>query len=529
MNPTIKRAIKCGPVPTIRDWRSLPNNELTRAEKVMRFGEKYLRIPEGAQAGQPLKYDLFQEAFLYATFDNKHVTRTAILSLARKNGKTALIATILLAFLIGPEAKLNTQIGSGAMSRDQAAIIFNLACKMIMFNPELQDLIRIVPSGKRLIGLNANTEYRAMAADARTSQGFSLYLAVIDECGQIRGPTSEFVDAMTTSQGAHENPLTIYISTQAATDGDMFSILIDDAINSQDPRIVCHLYQADFDSDILDEKQWHYANPGLGVFRSYDDLKENLQRAARMPTAEASARNLLLNQRVSMTNPFVSKSTWQANGGEPLPLVGKEVTIGLDLSMKTDLTSAVIIFEEDGVTHVHPYFWLPEVGLKDKCKKDRVPYDIWSDQCLLNLCSGATIDYEVVIRDLCEVLQDCTIKAVAFDRWRIDVFKKDLDRLGIEWPMVSHGQGFKDMSPALDALEGAILNGRMRHGNHPVLTMCAANAVETKDPAGNRKLDKSKANGRIDGMVALAMAMSNLDTEEVMDLDAFLSSPVGVY
>ena len=529
MKLAIKRAIKSGPIPKVRDWRSLPNSELTRAERVMRFGEKYLRIPEGAKAGQPLKYDLFQEVFLYAVFDNKKMTRIAILSLARKNGKTALIATILLAFLVGPEAKLNTQIASGAMSREQAAIIFNLACKMIAFNPELQDLVRVIPSGKKLVGLNMNVEYKAMAAEAKTSQGFSLYLAMIDECGQIQGPTSAFVDAMTSSQGAHENAMVIYISTQAANDADMLSILIDDAERSQDPRIVCHVYAADPEADILDEKQWHYANPGLGVFRSYDDLKENLQRAARMPTAEASARNLLLNQRVSMTNPFVSKSVWKQNGGEPLPLEGREVTIGLDLSVKTDLTAAVVTFtDDDGLVHVHPFFWIPSAGLRDRVNRDKVPYDIWSDQCLLNLSAGATIDYEVVIRDLCDALQDCHIKAVSFDRWRIDVFKKDLDRLGIEWPMVPHGQGFKDMSPALDALEGALLNGKMRHGNHPVLTMCAANAVETKDPAGNRKLDKSKANGRIDGMVALAMALSHMEVEEPMDLNDFLASPVGV-
>lgn len=522
----IKRAIRCGPVPKMRDWRSLPNDQLTLAEKVMRFGELYLCIPEGKDAGKPLVLDEFQQAFIYAVFDNPHGTRVAILSLARKNGKTALLALILLAYLVGPLAKLNSQIASGAMSRDQAAIIFSLACKMVQFSPKIKDLIRVVPSGKRLIGLRANTEYKALAAEGKTTHGLSLRVCIIDEAGQIVGPRSEFVEAMTTSQGAHEDAITIYISTQASTDGDMLSILIDDAINSQDPRTVCHLYEAKKDADILDEKEWYYANPGLGIFRSYDDLKENLMRASRMPSAESGARNLLLNQRVSTVTPFISQSVWESNAETPDPLDGQSVIIGLDLSSRTDLTAAVVVFESEGYHHVHPFFWLPEINLRDRAKQDRVPYDVWAQQGYLKTCPGATVDYEVVIRDLIEELGSCHVEAVPFDRWKIDIFKKELDTMGIEWPMVEHGQGFKDMSPALEALEAALLNGKIKHGKHPVLTMCAANAIATKDPAGNRKLDKSKATGRIDGLVALAMTMRHIEAEEVMDIDSFLAEPL---
>src|SRR5699024_1808693 len=107
-----------------------------------------------------------------------------------------------------------------------------------------------------------------------------------------------------------------------------------------------------------------------------------------------------------------------------------------------------------------------------------------------------------------QILSPLNIQTIGFDRWRIKELQKELDRIGLELPLVEHGQGYKDMSPALDALEAELLNERMAHGGHPVLTMCAANAVVSKDPAGNRKLDKHKATGRIDGMVALAMAMS---------------------
>ena len=107
--------------------------------------------------------------------------------------------------------------------------------------------------------------------------------------------------------------------------------------------------------------------------------------------------------------------------------------------------------------------------------------------------------------------------------------RKDCERDGISLPLVEFGQGFKDMAPAIDVLEEALLNGSLQHGGHPVLTMCAANAVVIKDPAGNRKLDKQKATGRIDGMVALAMALgaAQKTIEDVGDFSSFLARPLG--
>lgn len=184
----------------------------------------------------------FQKKFIRDVYDNPAGTRRAILSVSRKNGKTGLIAGLLLAHLGGPEAKLNSQIVSGAMSRDQAALVFNLAAKMVQLSPKLSSIVRIVPSGKRLLGLPMNTEYRALAADGKTAHGLSPVLTILDETGQCRGPQSDFIDAITTSQGAHEAPLLIAISTQAANVADLFSVWLDDAKISADPRIVCHLY-----------------------------------------------------------------------------------------------------------------------------------------------------------------------------------------------------------------------------------------------------------------------------------------------
>lgn len=501
---------------------------MTRGEKVIRFIEGFLRIPEGAKVGQPIRLEQFQRQFILDIYDNPHGTNTAYLSVARKNGKSALISGILLAHLVGPEAVQNSQIVSGAMSRDQAALVFNLACKMIQLNPQLADLVHIIPSSKRLIGKPMNVEFKALAAEGKTAHGLSPVLAILDEVGQIRGPHSEFVDAITTAQGAHESPLLIAISTQAATDADMFSIWLDDAAKSKDPHIVSHVYAAPADADISDQAAWKAANPALGLFRSLDDMARQAEKAVRMPTSEATFRNLCLNQRVSTVSPFVSRSVWESCRAEADQSEVLEWYGGLDLSARTDLTALVLYGRDsDGNGHAVPFFWTPEQGLTERARKDRQPYDVWAQQGWLRTTPGATVDYEFIAHEIAEILSDYDVAGIGYDRWRIDVLKKECERIGLELPLIEWGQGFKDMSPALDALEAELLNSRLRHGMHPVLTMCAANAVVVRDPSGNRKLDKSKATGRIDGMVALAMAVGVATSGEIdtVNLD-FLSDPL---
>lgn len=493
---------------------------MTRAEAVIEFIQTLCVVPEGAGVGQPMVLADFQKDFIRAVYDNPAGTRRAFLTMARKNGKTGLIAALLLAHLVGPEAVRNSQIVSGAMSRDQAALVFGLAAKMVQLSPVLSEVVRIVPSGKRLIGLPLNVEFRALAADGRTAHGLSPVLAILDEVGQVRGPQSDFVDAITTSQGAHAAPLLLVISTQAASDADLLSVWLDDAARSSDPRIVSHVYAAPEGCDLLDESAWKAANPALGLFRSLDDLREQMVQAQRMPSAENAARNLLLNQRVSTDAPFVSPDVWKGCGTVPVPFEGP-VYAGLDLSARHDLTALVLVGKVDGCWQVFPHFWTPAQGLEERARRDRAPYDVWARQGFLRTTPGASVDYEAVAVDIAEIVAGLDLHAIAFDRWRMDILHRELTRLGLTLPLVPFGQGFKDMSPALDSLESELLNGRLAHGMHPVLTMCAANATTTKDPAGNRKLDKSRATGRIDGMQALAMAMGIAQTADAPSEDPY--------
>ncbi|MDQ2822047.1 MAG: terminase large subunit [Pseudomonadota bacterium] len=500
---------------------------LSRGEKVCAFIEKYCLAPEGDHIGKPIVLEYFQRRFILEIYDNPHGTHSAYLSIARKNGKTALIGAILLAHLVGPEAVQNSQIVSGAQSKEQAAVVFELARKMVEMSIVLAKLVKVQPSGKRLIGLVRNVLYRALAAEGKTAHGLSPILAILDEVGQVVGPVDKFVSAITSAQGAYSNPLLIAISTQAPTDADLFSTWIDSQASAPDPRVVCHVYTAPIDCALDDPKGWAAANPALGIFRSLADLQKQCKQAMDMPANEPEFRNLILNQRVESSAPFVARSTWEANSGAPGSMAGRKVWAGLDLSEVNDLTALVATDDTGGV---HCDFWLPAEGLREKSRKDKVPFDLWAKEGRLHTTPGSAIEYEFIAKHLRKFFNDNDVQAVGFDRYNMRFLKPWLVKekfTDVELEkFIEFGQGTASMTPALRELEVRLLNKTLRHGSHPILNMCAANAKVVGD-SGARKFDKKKARGRIDGMVALAMAVGVMPTiESTEDINDFLNSPI---
>ena len=481
---------------------------MTTGEQIIAFLE-CLPVPEGKNVGKPLQLEPFQKRFIIDVYDNPNHTKTAILSMARKNGKTALIAGLVLAHLVGPAAVLNSQIVSGARTRDQAALVFKLASKMVSLSPELSSVIRIIPSSKTLVGLPMNVEYKALAADGSTAQGLSPILAIMDEVGQIKGAQDDFYDAILTSQGAYDTPLMINISTQAPTDADLLSILIDDAQTGRDPRTVCHVYAAPEGCELDDLKAWKAANPALESFRSLDDMKDLAARAANMPSFANSFRNLNLNQRVNAESPFVTPEDWKACIAtyDETPFLKGKVWGGLDLSMKTDLTAFVMVALYNGVYYVKAEVFTPKDTLKEREKTDRAPYLTWVNQGHLTAVSGKIIDYKFVAERLIYNWKRYNITAIAYDRLFIDILEKELQSMGVSGlPFVPWGQGYMSMSKAINSLEEVILNGTFKHDNNPLLNMSVNNARIETDHTMGRRFTKKHSHGRIDPLVALAMA-----------------------
>jgi phage terminase large subunit-like protein len=460
-----------------------------------------------------------------AIYDNPAGTRRAIISRGRKNAKTTECAMILLLHLAGPEHKPNSQLFSAAQSREQAGVLFALAAKMVRMSPTLSPFVGIRDSGKQLYCEELGTLYRALSADASTAFGLSPALTIHDELGQVKGPKSQLYEALETATAAQEDPLTIIISTQAPTDADLLSLLIDDAAKDRSPRTVLRFQTAAHGLDPFSEEAIRQANPAFDLFMNRDEVLEMAEDARNMSSRQPEYENLVLNRRVEMNAPFVSRSTWEKCGAEvvesfkDLPIYG-----GLDLSEVSDLTALVLVAPVDGIWHVKPTFWLPGASIREKSRLDRVPYDVWATQGLLMTTPGPTVDYEYVAEHLRGLFDSHDVRKIAFDAWNWRHLKPWLAKVGFSEDQLEGEQavfeqmrqGFQTMSPALRDLESAILNKQIRHGNHPVLSMCAANATVQTDPAGNRKLSKIKSHGRIDGMQALTMAMSVAGTYEIV-------------
>jgi phage terminase large subunit-like protein len=516
--------------------RKTGNVITTRSERNGRWIEEFCRVPEGKLVGKRVTLSAEQWSWLRDIYDSP--TRTFILSMGRKNAKTSFSAFLLLLHTCGPEAQPNSHLYSAAQSREQAAILFSLAAKIVRLSDDLSSYVHIRDTAKQLFCPELGTLYRALSAEASTAYGLSPVFTVHDELGQVRGPTSELYEALETASAAHDNPLSIIISTQAPTDADLLSVLIDDALTGADPKVKVRIYTAplkvvdkkgkETELDPFLESTIRLANPHYDVFMNKAEVLRQAENARRMPSSEASYRNLILNQRVEATEPFISRSVWMENGDDPADLTGREVYGGLDLSSVNDLT-ALVLATEDG--DVVPTFWLPEEGLAAKSKKDRVPYDVWADRGLLQTTPGRAIEYEFVAAHLRWVFDNHNVVKMAFDRYNMKFLKPWLLKAGfteeeITEKFVEFGQGYFSMSPAIRELEARLLMRKMRHGNHPVLAMCAANAVTVSDPTGSRKFTKQKSTGRIDGMVALAEAVGVMPAVVETDIDEFLNAPI---
>lgn len=477
-----------------------------RAQDNADWIERNLVVPEGRLVGRRVKLTEAQKDWLERIYGSP--TRRFILSIPRKNAKTATAAFIVLLHLCGPENKPNSQIYSAARSRDQAAVLFELAAKMVRLSPDLSHYVNIRDTIKEMECKELGTIYKALSADAATKFGLSPALVIHDELGQVKGPRDELYEALETAGAAQESPLTMIISTQAPTDGDLLSILIDDALTGADPETKVVVYSVPEDGDPFDMDQLAKAQPNWELM-NHAEVKRQAADAKRMPSLEAGFRNLIANQRVEARSPFISRDVWKDNAEKPAPMQGRVLYGGLDLSSVNDLTALVLVDTDDG--GVYSTFWLPRDGLEDKSAADRVPYDVWMRSGHLQTTPGRAIEYEYIAHQLLRVFRENTVKALAFDRYNMKFLRPWLSKVGFtEAEMVrfvEFGQGFVSMSPALRELEARLLGGRLKHGGHPVLTMCAANAVVVSDPAGNRKLAKDRSHGRIDGMVALAMAV----------------------
>lgn len=514
-----------------RDWRLPSGAIIAFAHSLVvpagRFVDTRLRL-------RPFQMDFIRDVYNPRGEDGRRLRRQAVLSIARRGGKTLLAAILILAHLVGPVKRRNSTIVSAATTRKQAKIVFRFVAQMVRRNPTLRRFLKVIPSTSRIVHRLDGSAYEAISAEAGGQFGEGLDFVCYDELAQAK--SAALYEALMTSLGAQVEPLMMIISTQASTDDHILSELIDYGLKVkageiEDPTFTVHLYAANDNAPLLDEGGWHRANPSLGDYRDIDEFRATMRRASKMPALEAMVRNLYLNQRVQAKAPFLTANIWRQGDrevDESLLYDGRPVFGGLDLSARTDLSALVMSVEDDApVPNIHLFcrIWTPEDTLAERALRDRAPYKVWADRDFLIPVPGVVLNYDFLAQDIGDLSSKTAFQRIAYDRWRIDVFKQSMARLGVEVEMMPHGQGYKDMSPAIEIFEELALAGRLRHGGNPVLRWAISNAVIQSDPARNRKLVKAKSFGRIDPAIAAVMSVAamKLQTEAELDVAAMIA------
>ena len=484
-----------------------------RVARLIAFLES-LPVTKGILAGTKMKLLPGQRRFVEAVYgrvakDGRRTIRIAIKSEARGNGKTGLVAGLMLAHLLGPECEPRGECYSAAYNKLQAALIFAEMRAIIEAVPEFECRCNIQRYGKVievLEGDGAGSIYESLSADDKRAHGLSPSFWCFDEYAQA--PNSDLLDTLRTSMGKRNESLGIIISTQASNDWHPLSQLIDDAALGLDPSVYLQLAAAPAEADIFDEATWFACNEGLGKFLDLAEFRAQAEQAKRLPSLRAKFQNLRLNQRIDARVQFISDADWMTcDAPVDLPLlIGKPCYAGLDLSQTTDMCALVLYWPHDG--SVLPYFWLPEDGLLDRDRKEGGHYRAWRDAGLLETTPGKAINFKAIVHRLGEIRARYDLKCVAYDRAFIKSFNARCEEEGVRLPLKEYGQGFVSMSPAVQLLEAAVLDRKIHHGAHPILRWQMSNVAIELDSAANRKPSKKRAIGHIDGVVSLLMALA---------------------
>jgi phage terminase large subunit-like protein len=473
---------------------------------------------KGSWAGQPFELIDWQEQIIRDVFgilkpNGFRQFNTAYVEIPKKMGKSELAAAIALLLTCGDNEE-RAEVYGCAADRQQASIVFEVAADMVRMCPALNKRVKILASTKRLIYLPTNSFYQVLSAEAYSKHGFNIHGVVFDELHTQ--PNRKLFDVMTKGSGdARMQPLYFLITTA----GDNVNSICYEvhqkakdllAGRKHDATFYPVIYGAEEDDDWTDPKVWEKVNPSLGITVSIDKIKAACESAKQNPAEENSFRQLRLNQWVKQSVRWMPMEKWDkcAFKVDPEKLKGRVCYGGLDLSSTTDITAFVLVFppvDEDDKFHILPYFWIPEENLDLRVRRDHVNYDLWQKQGFLKTTEGNVVHYGFIEAFIEELGTQYNIKEIAFDRWGAVQMTQNLEGLG--FTVVPFGQGFKDMSPPTKELMKLTLEEKIAHGGHPVLRWMMDNIFIRTDPAGNIKPDKEKSTERIDGAVALIMAL----------------------
>lgn len=497
------------------------------AQYAIDFFEQALVFTDGDKGGLPFKLELWQCFIVGCLFgwkgqDGWRRFRTAYIEIGKGNGKSPLAAGIGLLLLCADREEA-AEVYAAATKLDQAKILWTDAKRMAEISPVLRDEINVKQNLLSVIA--SNSIFKPISSEKRGLDGPRVHGGLIDELHEHADST--VVDKLRAGTKARKQALIVEITNSGYDVNSVcylhhelsIRILQGAAENDAWFSYVCALDDGDkWDED---ESCWLKANPNLGVSITHKYLREQVKEARDLPAKRGIVARLNFCAWTGAVQFWVSEYKWTNTLRKPAALEAmiqasqrRRLWLGADLSAKKDLTALAGVWEVSGGHAVKVWYFTPLEGLEERSKLDKTPYALWAEQGWLTATPGHVVDYEFVAAKMKNLAQEWEVQGCAFDSWKIADLQKAMANVECKIPLIEHGQGFVGvakttalwMPRSVEAIEEAVLKGTLFVENSPVNTYCSASARLRSDPAGNRIFEKAKASGRMDGIVATAMA-----------------------
>ena len=471
---------------------------------------------KGEWAGSPIELEPWQQFFLWCLFgwhraDGTRRFRFGYLEIARKNGKTTMAAGVGL-YLAFADGEAGAEVYAVATKKDQAKICHGAATGMVTLSPVLNDRLGVYANN--ISDETTLSKFEPLGRDSSSTDGLNVHGAIMDELHAWKN--RDLWDVIETATGSRQQWVIMAITTAGY---DRHSIcwekheylckILSGLI--EDDSFFGLIYTVDDTDDPFDDEAcWIKANPNLGVSVKHDQLREAVKRAKESPAAMNSVLRLHFNVWTQSEVRWLNIDRWRACGSpiEPTSLAGRRCYAGLDLSSSIDITAYVLVFppvEEGEPYKILPRFFIPDEAMRERARRDRVPYDVWCREGYITATPGNVVDYAWIIDQVQRDAKTFDLAEIAFDRWGATMIYTTLADLGLQ--VVEFGQGYASMSAPAKELEKMVLAGQICHGSNPVLSWMADNVVVIQDPSGNIKPAKDRSVEKIDGIVALIMGL----------------------
>jgi phage terminase large subunit-like protein len=508
-------------------WEFRPST----ARAYIEFFKKALVHTVGQYDGQPFEPLPWQQFILWNLYgwynkDGSRRFRYGYVSVARKNGKTTLIAGCALAAAVFDEEQAG-EVYFAATKRDQARIGFNEAARMATRSAALRGVCQVGKHDVYVPRFNSRITY--LSSDSRSLDGLNASFCAIDEYAFHKDDAVSNV--LRSSMQARRNPLHLTITTAGTFQGACYQLQrtvkqILDGVK-EDPAQFGIIYELDEGDNWATQRNWAKANPSLGETVTLDSLKKQYVQAKNIGGSYQTEFKIKhLNTWVSASKTWIPAEAWAANEDTTTDVSGLPCWGGLDLASVSDLTALVLLYQDDETYHVRGYYWLPKETYEAVLLSDPAhPYGRFAHLPNFILTDGNVTDYASIRKVVTGItytptgpvhsgqglLDTYDVKKIAYDRYNSTQIAIDLTNDGA--PLAPYGQGFVSMSAPTKQLEVLVRSGKLKHDGCPVLAWSLQNVELRTDPAGNVKPDKGKSSGtsqrqnKIDPVVGLIMAL----------------------